>query len=541
MRPLGECIRTLRSLSRPVRWRIWITVAAGVLRVAASMCFVWASKHLVDIATGVSGDSLWGGIGLFAGILAFQLIIVLFFNWWEGYSAIKAQNRLRQDIFSHVLKSRWDGRERFLSGDTVNRLEEDIRVVSELIIVRYPGVIITVMQLAAASVYLLKLAPNLLWVLLVLMFAAVVGSRLFFRRLRRLMTRIRTRESELQQLMQESLLHRVLMLTIGGVEKVIEKFGWLQKDIEDSTRKRLDYNAMARGFMFFGFQAGHAAAFLWGVFGIIHGTVTYGMMTAFLQLVGQVQRPVAELGRQVPAFINAISSVERLMELQELETEPETEPVTIDGAPEIVVDGVSYTYPGQSRKVFDNFSCTFPSGSLTIVAGATGVGKSTLIRMILGLLRPDSGSVTIGGHPCGAALRGNFMYIPQGNSLLSGTIRSNLLLADPAASESDLRRVLETAAAGFVFDLPQGLDTPCGEVGSGLSEGQAQRIAIARALLRKGGVMILDEATSALDKDTEERLLENLCRDYHGTKTILLISHRDAASRYADFKITIPD
>ncbi len=541
MRPLGECIRTLRSLSRPVRWRIWITVAAGVLRVAASMCFVWASKHLVDIATGVSGDSLWGGIGLFAGILAFQLIIVLFFNWWEGYSAIKAQNRLRQDIFSHVLKSRWDGRERFLSGDTVNRLEEDIRVVSELIIVRYPGVIITVMQLAAASVYLLKLAPNLLWVLLVLMFAAVVGSRLFFRRLRRLMTRIRTRESELQQLMQESLLHRVLMLTIGGVEKVIEKFGWLQKDIEDSTRKRLDYNAMARGFMFFGFQAGHAAAFLWGVFGIIHGTVTYGMMTAFLQLVGQVQRPVAELGRQVPAFINAISSVERLMELQELEKEPETEPVTIDGAPEIVVDGVSYTYPGQSRKVFDNFSCTFPSGSLTIVAGATGVGKSTLIRMILGLLRPDSGSVTIGGHPCGAALRGNFMYIPQGNSLLSGTIRSNLLLADPAASESDLRRVLETAAAGFVFDLPQGLDTPCGEVGSGLSEGQAQRIAIARALLRKGGVMILDEATSALDKDTEERLLENLCRDYHGTKTILLISHRDAASRYADFKITIPD
>ncbi|MBQ9583656.1 MAG: ABC transporter ATP-binding protein [Bacteroidales bacterium] len=541
MRPLGECIGTLRSLSRPVRWRIWITVAAGVLRVAASMCFVWASKHLVDIATGVSGDSLWGGIGLFAGILAFQLIIVLFFNWWEGYSAIKAQNRLRQDIFSHVLKSRWDGRERFLSGDTVNRLEEDIRVVSELIIVRYPGVIITVMQLAAASVYLLKLAPNLLWVLLVLMFAAVVGSRLFFRRLRRLMTRIRTRESELQQLMQESLLHRVLMLTIGGVEKVIEKFGWLQKDIEDSTRKRLDYNAMARGFMFFGFQAGHAAAFLWGVFGIIHGTVTYGMMTAFLQLVGQVQRPVAELGRQVPAFINAISSVERLMELQELEKEPETEPVTIDGAPEIVVDSVSYTYPGQSRKVFDNFSCTFPSGSLTIVAGATGVGKSTLIRMILGLLRPDSGSVTIGGHPCGAALRGNFMYIPQGNSLLSGTIRSNLLLADPAASESGLRRVLETAAAGFVFDLPQGLDTPCGEVGSGLSEGQAQRIAIARALLRKGGVMILDEATSALDKDTEERLLENLCRDYHGTKTILLISHRDAASRYADFKITIPD
>jgi ABC-type multidrug transport system fused ATPase/permease subunit len=353
------------------------------------------------------------------------------------------------------------------------------------------------------------------------------------------MAAIRARESELQQLMQESLQHRVLVLTLTSVERILEKFGWIQADIEDNTRKRLNYNAFARGLMFLGFQAGHAAAFLWGVFGILHGTVTYGMMTAFLQLVGQVQRPIAEFGRQVPAFINALASVERLMELEELEMEPQAEPIRLSSVPEIVVDRISYAYPGQQAPVFQDYSCRFLPGQLTAIAGPTGIGKSTLIRLILGLLKPASGSVTIDGHPAGAALRENFQYIPQGNSLLSGTVRSNLLLAQPSASEEQMREALETAVARFVYDLPQGLDTPCGEVGDGFSEGQSQRIAIARALLRPGGILILDESTSALDPATEAELLQNLRSRFHGKKTILFISHRDAVVRSADAVVTV--
>ena len=174
-----------------------------------------------------------------------------------------------------------------------------------------------------------------------------------------------------------------------------------------------------------------------------------------------------------------------------------------------------------------------------MVAGPTGAGKSTLIRLILGLLTPSDGSILIGGQPAGASLRGNFMYIPQGNSLLSGTIRSNLQLASPDATEDDMRVVLETAMAGFVFDLPQGLDTPCGEVGSGLSEGQCQRIAIARSLLRPGGILILDESTSALDAATEEALLQNLYANYHQKKTIIFVSHRQAVVRFADKVIEV--
>ena len=538
-RPFRTCAKALWRMSVPVRWRMFVSVLLGTVRIAVSLAFVWTSKHLVDIATKVSDDPLGAGIRLFAGVLVLQLCVVLFVNWWDAYSEVKSRNRLRMDTFAKVMSSRWDGRERFLSGDMVNRLEEDVRVVADLLIARLPGVVVTLLQLAAASAYLMTLAPNLLWVLLILMFSAVFGSKMFFRQIRSLMARIRARESELQQHMQESLQHRVLVLTLTNLDRVLEKFGWLQADIESNTRKRLNYNAVARGLMFLGFQAGHAAAFLWGAVGILHGTVTYGMMTAFLQLVGQVQRPIAEFGRQVPAFIQAIASVERIMDLEELEQEPSSESVILEGAPAVEISGVSYSYPGSPVKVLDNYSAVFPGGSFSVVAGPTGAGKSTLIRLILGLLTPSEGSILIGGQPAGASMRGNFMYIPQGNSLLSGTIRSNLQLASPDATEDDMRVVLETAMAGFVFDLPQGLDTPCGEVGSGLSEGQCQRIAIARSLLRPGGILILDESTSALDAATEEALLQNLYAYYHQKKTIIFVSHRQAVVRFADKVIEV--
>jgi len=539
LRDTRACLKAIAAMSWPARWRIAAQVVAGVVRVAASLSFVWVSKRLVDIATGQSDMPIGRGLVLFLVILVVQIAAVIFVYWWSSYNQVKTANILRKDLFGHVLRSRWDGRERFLSGDTVNRLEEDIRVVGDLVSGVIPAFIVTLIQLAAASVYMLLLEPRLFWLLIVLMFSTVFGAKLFYRKLRALMASIRARESELQQVMQESLQHRLLVLTLTSVERVLEKFGWLQKDVEDLTRTRLNYNAVARGLMFFGFQAAHAAAFLWGVFGILGGTVTFGMMTAFLQLVGQLQRPVSELGGLVPAFIRAITSVERLMELEELELEPQAAPVMLSGAPEILVEHVNYTYPGTEMPVLQDFSCKFPAGAFSVIAGPTGVGKSTLTRLILGLLKPQDGSVTVGGRPAGFALRENFMYIPQGNSLLSGTIRSNLQLAAPDASEETIRAALDTAMAGFVYDLPLGLDTPCGEIGSGLSEGQAQRIAVARALLRPGGVLILDESTSALDAQTEQALLERLVSRYHGRKTILFISHRPAVLSFADAVVTL--
>ena len=430
----------------------------------------------------------------------------------------------------------------FHSADTVNRLEEDIRVVTELLCVRIPDVFVTVCQLVAASIYAVLLAPGLIWMVIALMIVAIVGSRLFFRRLRRLTDNIRKKDSRVQQLFQDNLRLRDLVLMLFGPSKVMGRLDSEQKDIEVLTRKRLLLNVVARGFMGVGFMGGYAAAFFWGVFGIAAGTVTYGMMTAMLQLVGQVQRPISDIGRAIPAFIHAVTSIERLSELTDLQQEEQGDAIIFDNAPQITLSNISFSYPDSDEKVLNDFSWSFPSGSLTAIMGATGAGKSTLLRIVMGLLKPSAGSAILSGTKDGkesqaeisAATRENFMYVPQGNTLLSGTIRENLLLVDPQADDSLLKEVLQRAEASFVLDLPEGLDTKCGEDGSGLSEGQCQRIAIARALLKKGGVLLLDEATSALDSQTEHRLLENICNTYRGKKTIIFISHREAVAGFAD-------
>ena len=390
-----------------------------------------------------------------------------------------------------------------------------------------------------SALFVLVMAPKLLWILLVLMVVAVLGSRLFFNTLRSLTNSIRAKDSIIQAHLQETLQNRIVVLTISGARRMVERLKWLQEDLYGDTVKRLNYGAIARTFMNLGFTSGYAVAFLWGVFGIRSGAVTFGMMTAFLQLVGQVQRPVASLAKVVPNFIRTITSVERLMDLQDLPLEKEETQKHIENVPEIEVRQVVFSYPDQQKKVFDGFSTVFPAGGLTAIIGETGAGKSTLTRLLLALLKPQSGDVLVDGQPADVDLRCNFMYVPQGNSLFSGTIRENLLLAKADATDEEMKDVLHRAVADFVYDLPQGLDTSCSERGGGLSEGQAQRIAIARGLLHEGNILILDEATSAVDAETESLLLQNLKQHYHGKKTILFISHREAVVSEADKVVKI--
>ena len=538
MKSLGYCIRNLISFSRSARRWGLAYILLGIIRTLLSLTFVWVCKELVDIATGESQEPLGQWTAFMIACIVLQICCRIASSYCEQYGRINIQNNLRARLFYSLISSRWSGRERFGTGDAVNRLEEDIRVVSELVSSHIPAVVVTFAQLAAASTFLLFISPNLLWALVGLMIAGIIASRLSFRKLRSLSTAIRTKDGEIQQHIQEHLQNRVVALTIIGIERVMATLNTLHSALRYDTIKRLNFHSLNSALLSVSFMGGYAAAFLWGVYGIKSGVVTFGMMTAFLQLVSQIQMPLSELARKIPAFIHALSSIERLAELENLDPEENAPLCRLEAPAGILFKDVTFSYPdSHSGVLFNSFSHNFLPGTMTVVAGATGIGKSTLVRLMLGLLKPQSGSVLIYGnssnsHCASKATRCNFKYVPQGNTLLSGTILDNLLMADPKADRERIDAALHIAAADFVHSLPEGLQTICGESGSGLSEGQCQRIAIARALLQSGSVLLMDESTSSLDPATESLVLQNLRT--LSNHTIIFISHREAVMKSAD-------
>ena len=538
MKSLGYCIRNLISFSRSARRWGLAYILLGIIRTLLSLTFVWVCKELVDIATGVSKEPLGQWTAFMIACIVLQICCRIASSYCEQYGRINIQNNLRARLFYSLISSRWSGRERFGTGDAVNRLEEDIRVVSELVSSHIPAVVVTFAQLAAASTFLLFISPNLLWALVGLMIAGIIASRLSFRKLRSLSTAIRTKDGEIQQHIQEHLQNRVVALTIIGIERVMATLNTLHSALRTNTIKRLNFHSLNSALLSVSFMGGYAAAFLWGVYGIKSGAVTFGMMTAFLQLVSQIQMPLSELARKIPAFIHALSSIERLAELENLDPEENAPLCRLEAPAGILFKDVTFSYPdSHSGVLFNSFSHNFLPGTMTVVAGATGIGKSTLVRLMLGLLKPQSGSILIYGsssnsHCASKATRCNFKYVPQGNTLLSGTILDNLLMADPKADRERIDAALHIAAADFVHSLPEGLQTICGESGSGLSEGQCQRIAIARALLQSGSVLLMDESTSSLDPATESLVLQNLRT--LSNHTIIFISHREAVMKSAD-------
>lgn len=527
---INECIKWLWAVSKGFRLPVVFCALTGALNVGVSLCFVFVCKHLIDIATGISDDALGTYIGWMAGCMLLQLLLSVVRSRLTNRAEIKLRNALHNRLFVHLMKSCWNGRETFHTGDMLNRIEADTVSVTDAVCRTVPSVFVTFVQLVGALYFLSMLDIRLTGILVFIMPVALLFSKSYVRKMRRMSREIRETDSRIQSHLQENLQHRIIVRTLEHTGNAVEKLSGLQSFLQGQVFRRTDFSVFSRSMVQVGFMTGYAVAFLWGVFGLRDGTVTFGMMAAFLQLVSQIQRPMVDLSRQIPAFIRVFTATERLAELTSLPLEPQGSPVRLDGSLGVRISHVSFSYQGNSRQILNDFTYDFRPGSLTAIVGETGVGKSTLIKLILALIRPDEGEITVYNGKEEVAVspqtRCNLSYVPQGNTLFSGTIRDNLLIGNQHATEEDMRQALHTAVADFVFSLPAGLDTVCGEQGTGLSEGQAQRIAIARGLLRPGNVLLLDEPSSALDSQTERELLERLSAEVKG-KTVVLITHRE--------------
>lgn len=537
-----DYLHWLQEASRGYKLRIFINGVIGITNVGISLLFIGISKHLIDIAT----HHTQGNILLYAMLLIGCTVIRLAASTVSARLNVCTEtdmrNQLRQHLFSHLMNSQWTGRETLHTGDVLNRLEEDLYTVTGTLCHTLPAIATTCVQLAGAFFFLLHLDARLAGIIVFITPLALLSSKTYIRRIRRLTRDIRDNESLIQAHIQENLQHRTLISTLEYTSQTNHALHGLQTQLRKQILRRNNFSLFSRAVMQVGFSAGYITAFLWGINGMATGTVTFGMMAAFLQLVTQVQRPMADLGKQIPTLVRTSTSIERLAELTRLPVEAQGTPVWLEGRAGIRAEHLTFTYPGGNREILKDFSHDFRPGSFTAVFGETGAGKSTLMRLILALLKPDSGRIVFYTDKEEAAisprLRCNLAYVPQGNTLISGTIRDNLLLGNPRATDLQLREALHTAAADFVYSLPEGLNTLCGEWGTGLSEGQAQRIAIARGLLRPGSILLLDEPTSALDDETEQILLNRLSHAAQ-EKTLILITHRESTAQLCSQRVTI--
>ena len=482
--------------SRGIRWNTAIRIVMGAMQVVLGLVTVWLCKQFIDVTihTGTDDDVVQMIIWLV--LIVVVAVVMRQISFWMSSSAgVRQTNALRLRIFSCLFNRQLFVGEDLHSGDITSRLAKDIDAVSGTINDTIPQIVITMLQLLGAFLLMRWFDARLAWAILLITPLAIIFGKLIARRLREMTLIIRKDESNIQMQVQ----------------------------------------AITRLLMGFAFGLGYLLAFVWGGIGLRNGTITFGVMTSFLQLVGMIQQPIQQLLNMVPGVIHTTASIDRL---RELESTPKTkervrrQELSANGQKQttspyndgILFNDVSFRYATGDKMILTHFTHHFATGSKTAIMGETGIGKTTMFRLILGFIEPSEGTLQVGG---------DIRFVPQGNTLMSGTIRYNLQLAKPEATDEEIRQALHTACADFVYELPDSIHTELGERGNGLSEGQAQRIAIARGLLHGGDIFLLDEISSSLDETTERQLFARLFEAYP-QKTILFITHRSTVCELCD-------
>lgn len=521
-----------------------LLIVGNALSSVCAVSVALFSKRIVDAAQNGDFTALLraGAVLLCVVLLQIGLRIL------DNSLAVRVSGRLemacKRRLFSAILQKEYSAVTAYHSGELMTRLTSDITVVTDNATVLLPTAISMLTRLVLAFAVIASL--DMRFALLILAAGAVLfaSSRAFRGKIKKLHKTVQASDGRLRAFLQESIESLLAVQVFGVQSKVMREADVRQTDNFDAKIRRNRWSITANAGFLALFSFGTLLTLLWCGWKLAAGVITFGTLTALLQLVNQVQTPLTNLSGLMPKYYSMLSSAERLMELEALpdEAHTHTESAPVRNFESARFRNVSFAY-GQNE-VFTDADFEIRKNDFVVISGISGIGKSTLFKLLLGVLTPAGGEITVtaGGHtyPADKNTRGLFAYVPQGNLLFSGTVRDNIRFIKEDATDEEVLRAAKIACADtFLDELPEGLDTPLGEGGRGLSEGQMQRIAVARAILTDAPVLLLDEATSALDEETEARLLQNI-RALEN-KTCLIISHKKAAYAVCTRELTVKD
>lgn len=495
------------------------------------------TKRVLDIATKDAAGSLAAaGTALFA-VIAVQVILSACQSLLNAYVNGRLTLSLRSYLFTLICRKRYSQISRYHSGDILNRLTSDVDVVVSSSVSIIPSVVSTVAKITAGIGAMIFMNPIIAAVILVLGITVPAIGRAINKKYKYMHKECQRTEGKTRSFMQECFENIVVIKSFASEKPFVKRLTVFMEDNFRLKIKRTGISVLASICLYTFFTAGYYAVLLWGAGGLAAGTLTYGTLMAFLQLISQLRAPLQNVSGILPQYYSALASAERLIELEKTEDEkPPLEKESADRPKDnfesLEINGLCFGYGREA--VIENCSFKIEKNKITAVTGESGSGKSTLFKLVLGLYSPTAGSITVNGKiPVDASVRGLFAYVPQGNMVLSGTVKDNITLCNPDVDEE---RLINAAKAAEIYDyissLPDGFDTVLSERGAGLSEGQIQRISIARALLTEAPVLLLDEATSALDETTETRVLENI--KAMSAKTVVFITHRNTSLKVCD-------
>jgi ABC-type multidrug transport system fused ATPase/permease subunit len=453
---------------------------------------------------------------------------------------------IRKNLYEQIINATWLDVKGYHTGDLMTRVTSDAGNIANGIIYTVPTIIELFIELIITFFTLYHYQPILAFFALIIGPLAAVISFWLGRKLKRLQVKVQESESAYRSYMQESLANLLIVKSFANEKYAVDRLVELRDERFKWVYRKSRLSVISSTSMSFSFQVAYIVAFTYGAFCLTAKSITYGTMSLFLTLINRIQAPIVSLAQQIPKLVSILASAGRVIEIQNLQAEKRLDKSITPENIGVRVEDISFNYEMEKDKVFEDADVVINPGEFVAIIGESGIGKTTLIRLIMSFMEANRGRIVYFNDkgeevPTNANIRELISYVPQGNTLFSGTIRENILMGKLDATNDELERALKMAAAyDFVMELPQGIDTKIGERGHGISEGQAQRIAIARALIRNAPFLILDEATSALDPQTELMVLKGI-QELTPKPTCLIITHRLSVLPYCDRQIKIED